>query len=711
MLEDDPVRVKEFWRLLDRVGRECGSGKGWEDDWTGKIKRGSGDAKQELELGLKMEGGLHTQGIVTYLEPMTLLVDGPVKEGTRAPDQQAQQVQQAQQLQQPQQSQPQQYQLKDFEKDKQKPKRKTTQPLYTPPSRRNIVDKSVNGRGEEEDKADTALEPGPSTQLASASNGSLASVWAPASMASSSGVSDIRMSSNRSATILEPHNRGPSPSPSKSPGRQHAPPTSPITSMSSTFAGSAAPIPAIDNDTLTHNFSPNTSNLTSSSESRYRNQNSKGVNDEVVIARVVTMSSGKDDAPTGRRAGYFDGVVASTSPAKDLANDLTIGSTTDEPASTSSKALASLPKTPAIETLVGGEGRSSKIYGVGDGKRGSSDDSKVLPIINILGMSSGKNPLLGSVVEDTVPGALVIGKKSKKVTSLKLNSPISLSSNSLPDWVDPAKVLQGPNILPSLLAYLSKNSIPSHLPLPYNATLFFSDTSTTKTKFTSHSSYKATYKPIFTAETLPQFMGAYLAAKSPRAGLRPTLMAPNQNLFLMRRGVEPEWEDPINKRGGRITITPPRNMLDEIWEACVFAFVGGLFLEGTLGEPIPATPATPLSGGGTFWEGAPSTPGGPIPDAGEDGVVVGVVISRRARGDRVEVWCDARGAEWSGSVRCVFFLLRLHRCDWLFLFERIFDVRAFCDFRKKLAAELPPDLPPMAREIVLTSKYKRHFDK
>ena len=48
-----------------------------------------------------------------------------------------------------------------------------------------------------------------------------------------------------------------------------------------------------------------------------------------------------------------------------------------------------------------------------------------------------------------------------------------------------------------------------------------------------------------------------------------------------------------------------------------------------------------------------------------------------------------------------------------FSLERVFDrTLVFCDFyRKKLAAELPPDLPPTAREIVLSSKYKRHFDK
>jgi hypothetical protein len=70
----------------------------------------------------------------------------------------------------------------------------------------------------------------------------------------------------------------------------------------------------------------------------------------------------------------------------------------------------------------------------------------------------------------------------------------------------------------------------------------------------------------------------------------------NQTLYSFCQGVEPMWEDEVNKHGGRITVMlPPDELVD--WLLC--GFVGGNLVG-----------------------------------------MVGLVLSKRARGDRVELWLD-----------------------------------------------------------------------
>lgn len=195
---------------------------------------------------------------------------------------------------------------------------------------------------------------------------------------------------------------------------------------------------------------------------------------------------------------------------------------------------------------------------------------------------------------------------------------------ALPTWADPEKVAHNPKQYATLTSYLHQYNVPTALPLPATFILYFSDTSAAKAVTPGSSgsgrrgssmpqtpldSYSSAIRPLFTCSTVPEFAHGWLALhRRPQYPMRPSTMAPNQNLHFFRADVRPMWEDPVNKRGGRLTLCPPRHLLDEVWEAVLCCCAGG-----TLG------------------------------DANEE--CVGVVMSRRLRGDRVEVWLDARAEQ------------------------------------------------------------------
>ncbi|KFH68067.1 hypothetical protein MVEG_06797 [Podila verticillata NRRL 6337] len=77
-------------------------------------------------------------------------------------------------------------------------------------------------------------------------------------------------------------------------------------------------------------------------------------------------------------------------------------------------------------------------------------------------------------------------------------------------------------------------------------------------------------------------------------------MKVNQNLHWFKKGIKPMWEDPRNKYGGRLTICPPRALLDVVWETVLILMAGDVL--------------------------------------DHHGEGTGAVFARRARGDRVEVW-------------------------------------------------------------------------
>jgi Eukaryotic initiation factor 4E len=179
----------------------------------------------------------------------------------------------------------------------------------------------------------------------------------------------------------------------------------------------------------------------------------------------------------------------------------------------------------------------------------------------------------------------------------------------VPIWADTDKMNEHPTEFQKAVAYLKENGIPfdSSLPLLHNVILYFSDTSTAKSK--NANSYSSTIRPMFMCETVWQFSSRWRKFKERFSA--PSQMMPNQNLYFFRQGVEPMWEDPINTKGGRMTLSPTKMALDEIWEVVLSAFVGGTCHNS----------------------------------------VVGVVMSRRGRGDRIEIWMDEQGREASDEVK------------------------------------------------------------
>ncbi|GJN90678.1 hypothetical protein Rhopal_003690-T1 [Rhodotorula paludigena] len=198
---------------------------------------------------------------------------------------------------------------------------------------------------------------------------------------------------------------------------------------------------------------------------------------------------------------------------------------------------------------------------------------------------------------------------------------------------------------------------PPELPLTHSWTLHFSDTSGAS-KSSSAAATKDAYTegitPVFTATTVPQLCGQLKAfkqaPKSRRAKLGDQdslgLSRPGMNLHFFRTGISPTWEDPYNEKGGRITISPSGALFDSIYERLVL-LCGGASLEIITSDllqtegPAPGSKRTP-------------TPGPLL-----EGQINGVVASRRARGDRIEVWLGGKNkkepvpGEWLDRLKGV----------------------------------------------------------
>ncbi|KAF9326165.1 hypothetical protein BG006_010379 [Podila minutissima] len=145
--------------------------------------------------------------------------------------------------------------------------------------------------------------------------------------------------------------------------------------------------------------------------------------------------------------------------------------------------------------------------------------------------------------------------------------------------------------------FLSARQYPNEMPLSDEWTLFFSDTSRAKDKSQVQDAYSSAITPLFTCHTVPQFATSW---KYVRERVRPATMKVNQNLHWFKKGIKPMWEDPQNKYGGRLTLCPPRALLDVVWETVLILMAGDVL--------------------------------------DHHGEGTGAVFARRARGDRVEVW-------------------------------------------------------------------------
>ncbi|KAI9492272.1 translation initiation factor eIF 4e-like domain-containing protein [Zychaea mexicana] len=211
--------------------------------------------------------------------------------------------------------------------------------------------------------------------------------------------------------------------------------------------------------------------------------------------------------------------------------------------------------------------------------------------------------------------------------------------DELPIWADPDRVRENPTRYAYVKTYMDKHTIPktSAMPLPNVCTFYFSETNASKGQKTAN--YMSTVRPLFDCQTVWDFSSRWRHYKMLQRR-RPSQMANNQNLYCFVKGVAPMWEDSVNREGGRLTtLCPNRADLDDLFDWVLASFVGGKLTK--------------------------------------DGMV-GLVLSKRSRGDRIELWLDG-----SASV----------------------------DTMPALKAQLCQYLPEHLCALVNASRYKKHFDK
>ncbi|KDE08927.1 hypothetical protein MVLG_01020 [Microbotryum lychnidis-dioicae p1A1 Lamole] len=180
------------------------------------------------------------------------------------------------------------------------------------------------------------------------------------------------------------------------------------------------------------------------------------------------------------------------------------------------------------------------------------------------------------------------------------------------------------------------SAYPTDLPLTAAWTLHFSDTTVAakSSHNTTADDYDDAVKALFTAKTvydLCSTLKAYkrivasklLSNKRGPAAVKPAgaieegglgLNRAGQNLHFFRAGVSPTWEDPWNSKGGRLIIQPTPAMFETVFERLVFLLAGSAV-------EVAASEILKKAG-----------------KSSKEGFIIGAVASRRARGDRIEVW-------------------------------------------------------------------------
>lgn len=206
--------------------------------------------------------------------------------------------------------------------------------------------------------------------------------------------------------------------------------------------------------------------------------------------------------------------------------------------------------------------------------------------------------IMHPVADPTAPYASTTTVDEKKEEEEQQQQP---EREEIPIWADPVRIRENPTRYQYVRDYMKRQglSTQSPLPLPSKYVFYFSETQSAKHQKIATANYMSSVRTMFECETVWQFASRWRQYKTQVN--RPSQMQPNQNLYCFLKGVAPMWEDPRNKNGGRLTICPARAQLDEVFDWVLSSFVGGnLSDEGT----------------------------------------VGAVLSRRSRGDRVELWLD-----------------------------------------------------------------------
>jgi len=149
------------------------------------------------------------------------------------------------------------------------------------------------------------------------------------------------------------------------------------------------------------------------------------------------------------------------------------------------------------------------------------------------------------------------------------------------------------------LEIISNDNYPVNLPLSNKWTMYFADTSLTKTntRIISKNKYSSTLNPVFECATVPELCSNLRKFSSK---IKPSDMKTNANLSFFKGNIMPMWEDEANQKGGRFTICPPRSQLNSLWDSIVLLLAGEMI--------------------------------------DDNDFICGAVCARRDRGDRVELW-------------------------------------------------------------------------
>ncbi|CAG8664235.1 1099_t:CDS:2, partial [Funneliformis caledonium] len=149
------------------------------------------------------------------------------------------------------------------------------------------------------------------------------------------------------------------------------------------------------------------------------------------------------------------------------------------------------------------------------------------------------------------------------------------------------------------LERIKEENYPESLPLSNKWTMYFSDTSATKTntRIVSKNKYSSTLNTVFKCNTVPELCSNLREFYSK---VKPSDMKTFANLSFFKGDIMPMWEDEVNQKGGRFTLCPSRNRLDSLWDSIILLLAG---------ETID-----------------------------DNNVICGAVCARRSRGDRVELW-------------------------------------------------------------------------
>ncbi|CED84923.1 protein ife-isoform a [Phaffia rhodozyma] len=231
----------------------------------------------------------------------------------------------------------------------------------------------------------------------------------------------------------------------------------------------------------------------------------------------------------------------------------------------------------------------------------------------------------------TPPAAPSTAVAPVSTESTNSTSPSPAVSSAIPAAPSPSVPDATPSEAPSDAPSLASG------PHPLNSAycLFFQDTSPTKkassTAEDTHNAYSHGQKLIFTVQTVEEFCSSWNALRSyirtvvnSNDGL--VGLKHDSNLNFFREGVKPMWEDPMNAKGGRLTIACQKGQIDVMYTQIVLLLVGSVV-------EIDSCPTT--SSGGT---------------------ICGAVASRRGRGDRIELWLGGEttpDANWITRVKDV----------------------------------------------------------